>query len=229
VGITQEWLTSWAGQYGEGYDEALEDLEGRRHFTLSQAELVVGWKSPRSLGYFRRNRDAAVRRATSEAFAAKGDVEALAALLSLQGVRERVASAILMARDQQRFTVMDRRALASLTKNHELKGVSRHDLNSWFRLCVPRVATSRRNEMGCLHESEPRTPSCGGRVGARRRRRGGVPLLPRWSHAPRADRRTPGRPEEPRWSVRSLAGRDDDPARTTFGRCPRKESNLRRL
>ncbi len=77
---------------------------------------IVGWKSARQLPNAKGNERKILRCVTRFAFQIRKETPAVAVhlLCYLKGVRVRMASAILAVVDPQRYTVMDRRAWATL-------------------------------------------------------------------------------------------------------------------
>jgi len=80
---------------------------------------IVRWKAPRQTGHASENRPEKLRRASAQAFALASEdrvVEAIKSLRApaLSGVGTRVATAILMFYEPNRFTVLDKLAWRSL-------------------------------------------------------------------------------------------------------------------
>jgi len=125
--VDRRWLLAWARRYDAGYDEKHGVAALARTMpTYDNVRRIVRWKSARSLGYFDRNSHDSVAPVVSDALAQHDPCDALQRLTELAGVRERVASAILAVYDPRRYTVMDRRAYATLVANGELQ-----DLSGW--------------------------------------------------------------------------------------------------
>jgi hypothetical protein len=77
-------------------------------------KIIVHWKSPRIVHHIEKNDPDAIRLALDIAVNHSTEVEALDALIKLQGVAIPVASAILTAIYPDRYTVIDFRALEAL-------------------------------------------------------------------------------------------------------------------
>ncbi len=75
---------------------------------------VARWKSVRNTSRYQSNSIESVRAATAKAFTAANDTSALAALMQLQGVALRTASAILHWMRPDQFPVLDVRVVAVL-------------------------------------------------------------------------------------------------------------------
>lgn len=84
-------------------------------YSLANLMEIVAWKSPRSTGRVARNAEADVSDALRLAVSATTERAAVAVLIGLRGVDVPVASAILAAIDPDRFTIIDYRALESLS------------------------------------------------------------------------------------------------------------------
>lgn len=84
---------------------------------LNKAELVeiASWKSPRPKNQIAQNDDQIIELVTRRAFAEEDPRLAAWTLCYLYGVNTRMASAILTVYDQTKYTVMDVRALATLS------------------------------------------------------------------------------------------------------------------
>ena len=75
---------------------------------------VARWKSVRNTRKYALNAEADIRTATAAAFQAADDAAAISALVQLQGVALRTASAILHSMRPERFPILDYRVLAAL-------------------------------------------------------------------------------------------------------------------
>jgi hypothetical protein len=139
VAVTREWLLAWAGRYPVSYDtrHGIAAIAGRTP-TFTDVRRAVRWKSARSIGYFDRNRRANVSSIVASALATPDADHALQLVSQLRGVRERVGSAILAVFDPDRYTVMDRRAYATLVATGELPDLAGH---TWAETWRPYLAT----------------------------------------------------------------------------------------
>jgi len=79
-------------------------------WTWDDLKWIVRWKSSRSIGYFERNDRKNVEKRVSEALATNSVSEKVDILSELDGVQVRMASAILLFVNPERFTVLDWRA-----------------------------------------------------------------------------------------------------------------------
>ncbi|MBK9131553.1 MAG: hypothetical protein IPM20_07985 [Gammaproteobacteria bacterium] len=75
---------------------------------------VARWKSVRNTSHYQSNSIESIRAATAKAFTAANDASALAALMQLQGVALRTASAILHWMRPDQFPILDVRVVAAL-------------------------------------------------------------------------------------------------------------------
>jgi hypothetical protein len=83
-------------------------------YSRSNLEEIVAWKSDRRLALIKENSDSEIADALRLALCAKEPRSALAVLTGLRGVGTPMASAILTAIDQEKYTVIDFRALEAL-------------------------------------------------------------------------------------------------------------------
>jgi hypothetical protein len=83
-------------------------------FSAANIFPIIHWKSSRTLPLIKSNRDAEISDALGLAVSAKTPRAAMATLRGLRGVDVPVASAILTTINPERYTVIDRRALATL-------------------------------------------------------------------------------------------------------------------
>ena len=79
-------------------------------WSMADMEWIVRWKSSRSIGYFERNDREDVTQHVNDALAADSVSEKVDILSELDGVQVRMASAILLFVNPDRFTVLDWRA-----------------------------------------------------------------------------------------------------------------------
>jgi hypothetical protein len=105
---------------GYGYEDDTEPLAAGRRIvagecTRTNLEIIFRWKTGgRGISRLGRNSDFEIEDALRLAAVAETDRSAAAVLCGLFGVNVPVASAVLTAMDQQRFTIIDFRALESL-------------------------------------------------------------------------------------------------------------------
>jgi len=104
-------------------DEATAECEFERLLSMARdagaldQELFVRlarWKSPRPTKYYQRNTPEAIRHATSRAFRAHTDAEAIRALTVLDGVAVRTATALLHWMRPSRYPILDYRVVSAL-------------------------------------------------------------------------------------------------------------------
>jgi len=105
-------------------------IVNRRYLKKAELITIVKWKAARVEGQARRNTKAEIANTTRDAFAAQDACTAVWVMDSLWGVGIRMASAILTVFDPCRYTVMDRRAWASL----ETLGLEEFGLADWMSL-----------------------------------------------------------------------------------------------
>lgn len=110
----------WAGRYlknDHGEDEKAFEA-GRKirggEVTRQNLLTIVAWKSKRRAALIADNSDGEIADALRLALLAREPRSAFAVLMGLNGVAVPMASAILTAIDQERFTVIDYRALEAL-------------------------------------------------------------------------------------------------------------------
>lgn len=111
----------WAAQYLKT-DNGADDKAfkaGRRirdgELTRSNLIEIVSWKSNRRAGLIANNTDEEIADALRLALLADEPRSAFAVLMGLEGIAVPMASAILTAIDQERYTVIDYRALDALS------------------------------------------------------------------------------------------------------------------
>ena len=103
-------------KYKADDDEAFQAGQRIRSGDYSRANLVklVEWKSVRRLGLIAENSDSEIADALRLALCASEPRSAFGVLMALRGVGTPMASAILTVLDQDRYTVIDYRAMESL-------------------------------------------------------------------------------------------------------------------
>ena len=99
-----------------GNEEAFEAGKNIRNgdYTRSNLEIIIGWKSERRKGLIADNSDSEVADALRLALSATEPRSAFAVLIGLRGVAVPMASAILTAIDQDKYTISDYRAMDAL-------------------------------------------------------------------------------------------------------------------
>ena len=138
--LTRAWILAQAEKYPAEVDDGIADLAGKARAKYDEVLRVVRWKAARSSGYFLRNEPAVVEARVREALAAADPMKALDILVQLQGVKERMASAILAAFRPDRYTVMDWRAWETLVS---LGLVSDAVGRNWRKRWVPYLEACR--------------------------------------------------------------------------------------
>ena len=121
--IDTTFVQRWSAEYPPNADnkvlgEVHPAVQQQGHYTKSDAEVVVRWKSRRSTGYLRDNPDADIRAISEMALAGPPHL-AHRVLGVLHGVGVPVASAMLMVYAPDRFTVIDRYAIHALRHHGE--------------------------------------------------------------------------------------------------------------
>jgi hypothetical protein len=116
--FTKEWVLELATRYSYADDTAAQEAGQRAaaagFYRREDFLTVVRWKSARAVPLAERNTAAQIRSATRAAFAADGEVQRMASMLTLKGVGAPVASALLHFAYPQRYPILDYRALATL-------------------------------------------------------------------------------------------------------------------
>jgi len=114
----QKEIGYWSQQYPVDWDQqallAGKKIREERNFSRSNLEIIVRWKSQRRAGLIAKNSSDEISDALDLALRVREPRSAFAVLEGLRGVATPVASAILTAIDQERFTVIDYRALEAL-------------------------------------------------------------------------------------------------------------------
>ena len=114
----QDWIDAWRQKYSDD-DSEIAPLVGKPSLTADDLEPLFQWKyrsiwpkrKIRAMRAFPADQLAAL---TQRAFACPDELGALRILTLIPSVGPAGASAILMAHDPSRFTVMDKRAIKSL-------------------------------------------------------------------------------------------------------------------
>ena len=99
------------------FERELPAARAAGHLSKSLFVRLARWKSVRNTPNYQSNTDAEVRAATSAAFSAPEDAVALQALMVLNGVALRTASAILQWMRPDRFPILDFRVVQALGRS----------------------------------------------------------------------------------------------------------------
>lgn len=131
------WIQGWAGEYPAGDDDVLAPLKGVHELTRSHLAVIVKWKMEphRRAGTLRsldKESDKRIAALSQRAFACSDDLGALLILQQLTGIGPALASAILMAQNPTRYTVMDRWAVVALRWLEELPEDARAGSFVWL-------------------------------------------------------------------------------------------------
>jgi hypothetical protein len=115
----QQWIDRWSAEYPPAWDADIEALAGRQAFYHKDLETLYKWKfrglwPQRKIDSMLAFTEQQVASLTRRAFSCSDELGALLILTLVPGARAAGASAILMAHDPMRYTVMDVRALRSL-------------------------------------------------------------------------------------------------------------------
>jgi len=114
-------ISYWAKQYLEydqGADEKAFEAARRIHggdWSRSNLEVIVAWKSRRRIRLIADNSDSEIADALQLALIAKEPRSAFGVLMGLSGIAVPMASAILTAIDQEKYTIIDYRAVEALS------------------------------------------------------------------------------------------------------------------
>lgn len=114
-------LDPYRTQYDTAYDERLLRLGHKNYFSREDIDQVAEWKFgswaarlQRTRNLLADNSDRDIENLTSRAFACNDDLGALLLIRLLRGVGKALGSAILMAHDPARYTVIDVNAVRAL-------------------------------------------------------------------------------------------------------------------
>lgn len=114
-------LDPYRTQYDTAYDERLLRLGQKNYFSREDIDQVAEWKFgswaarlQRTRNLLAGNSDRDIENLTSRAFACNDDLGALLLIRLLRGVGKALGSAILMAHDPARYTVIDVNAVRAL-------------------------------------------------------------------------------------------------------------------
>ena len=114
-----DWVDRWSAKYQPGWDSKIERLAGKDAFSGDDVQAVYEWKyrrmwPKRKIEGMRRLPEELVVDLSRRAFLCNDELGALMILTVMPGAGAAGASALLMARDPSRYTVMDVRAISSL-------------------------------------------------------------------------------------------------------------------
>jgi hypothetical protein len=131
-------MQHWADTYPREDREEWAFEAGRKirqgDYSLQNLEHIVRWKSARVIAQFGKNTDAEIADALHLSIQAQQPRSAFGVLMGLSGVGAPMASAILTAIDQERYTIIDYRALQALGAP-DLNADLRCYLNHYFPEC----------------------------------------------------------------------------------------------
>lgn len=113
------WVEAWSRRYPVEYDRDLVGVRGQAHLSRDDLEKVYTWKfkglwPARKVRAMRAVPEHEIAGLTARAFRCDDELGALLILMLIPGLQAAGASAVLMAQDPDRYTVMDVRALRSL-------------------------------------------------------------------------------------------------------------------
>jgi hypothetical protein len=114
-------LNSYRAQYRLEYDQVLQRLEHKHCFNREEFNIVATWKFSnwpqrliRTQNLLERNSDRDIEYLSSRAFRCNDDLGALLLIELLDGVGKALGSAILMAHDPGRYSVIDVNAVRAI-------------------------------------------------------------------------------------------------------------------
>lgn len=121
--IDAEFVAEWSKSYPPAADDHVlgvvqPAVHERGHFTASEAEDVIRWKSSRAITSLRKNEPGDIEAVTGMALSGPEPL-AHRVLCVLHGVGVPVASAFLTIARPDRFTVIDYRAVRTLREHGE--------------------------------------------------------------------------------------------------------------
>jgi hypothetical protein len=116
-----DWVTSWAAAHNNSHDDQLGPLEGKPAWNAADRELLARWKFEsnrarlkRTLNLLAGNEQNLADELTRRALTCNDDLGAWLIAQQILGFGPALASAMLMAYDRERFTVIDVRAFRSI-------------------------------------------------------------------------------------------------------------------
>lgn len=114
-------LDPYREQYPVDYDDMLGGLEGKRYFHCEDLDRVAEWKFSqwparlkRTRNELKKNSDRDIEDLTAPAFGCNDDLGAMLLLRVLTGVGKALGSAILVAHDAARYSVIDVNAVRAI-------------------------------------------------------------------------------------------------------------------
>jgi hypothetical protein len=116
----QRWVDHWSSEYQPEWDFKIEGLAGKDAFSHLDVERVYEWKfrrmwPKRKIDRMKEFSEKRVLDLSRRAFLCADELGALMILTLVPGAAAAGASALLTAHDPARYTVMDGRAILSLT------------------------------------------------------------------------------------------------------------------
>ena len=118
--IPQNQIEDYAAKYSYPKEETemigmRETVETAGHLTKTQLQLLAKWKSPRSAGRIENNTEGYIREITSFALSTSDERARIEALTLLDGVLWPTASVVLHLFHDQKYPILDYRALWSVS------------------------------------------------------------------------------------------------------------------
>ena len=117
--FNRECIQHWSSKYEyEGENnviELAEEVRSQSYLKKSDLQIVANWKSPRSAGKIETNEECFVQEVTRYALSTTFDKAAIESLTILYGVGAATASVILHFFHEQRYPILDFRALWSVS------------------------------------------------------------------------------------------------------------------
>jgi hypothetical protein len=131
--LSKAWIDKWAKVYDRRHQEEVKsegDISTElkkigsppTYLTLAVLKDIAKWKAHRIMGYIETNNDNDVKDITQVALTTHNERLRLEALMILNGVNVRIASAILWFCFQDKYSVMDRYAWKTLQIHHLIDG-----------------------------------------------------------------------------------------------------------
>jgi hypothetical protein len=131
-----DWVTSWAAAHNRSHDDQLRPLQGKPALDAADRQLLARWKFEsnrarlrRTLNLLARNEQSLADELTRRALACNDDLGAWLIAQQILGFGPALASAMLMAYDRERFTVIDVRAFRSIVLLVQTGSLAGHDVD----------------------------------------------------------------------------------------------------